>query len=178
MIKEARIRSLQEMLDFVKINNTERQYFDKNGNRDIYDKFRDDQQLCQFHTQVHYFFSLHLATKVRVPTDKSDTEAAAEPKSCLKRRQYDVNIQAAKNKIEMNFFSLAKAPRRQKQRENHVRSILNTYNKQQEQDEKDSQKKDPHTGDEGKESTQQGSPDKKEDQEMANEDEGGEEVGF
>ena len=42
IIKEARIKSLEEILDFVKVNNTERLFFDKNGNRDIYDRFRED----------------------------------------------------------------------------------------------------------------------------------------
>jgi hypothetical protein len=36
-----------------------------------------------------------------------------DPKSsCIKQKLYDLNISESKQKIDMNFFSLAKAPRR------------------------------------------------------------------
>lgn len=112
MIKEQRISSIEEILDYIKGSNTQRSYFDKNGNRDIYQKFREDENLRAFHTQIHYFLALHLPVTLKAEAEKK--EVTSEPKSCLKQKTYDLNIQNAKNKCELNFFSLAKAPRRQK----------------------------------------------------------------
>ena len=32
-------------------------FFDKNGNRDIYEKLKQDEKLMRFHTTIHYFIS-------------------------------------------------------------------------------------------------------------------------
>ena len=89
-IREAKLHSLEEIVDFIKINNQHRQFFDKNGNRDIYDQFKTNEDLRSFHTQVHYFLAQHLPTKnIPPPTVVKRVEIG----SCLKKKTYDLNIQ-------------------------------------------------------------------------------------
>ena len=45
LIREARLESLFELMDYIKKNTVQRQFFDKNGNRDMYEKFADDELL-------------------------------------------------------------------------------------------------------------------------------------
>ena len=87
-------------------------------------------------------------------------------------------MQQVKAKVEMNYFSLAKAPRRQKLRDTHVKSILSTYNTKPEHRKEAENGVPEQPEDVGKESTNGGSPEKQEDQPMANEEDGGEDVGF
>lgn len=148
------MKELEEILDYIKVNAQQRQFFDKNGNRDIYEKFKEDASLSQFHTQIHFFLSKHLPIKNKY---KKPIQSTPIPlKSCLKNKQYNKNIQCSKNKIDMNYFSLAKAPKRQKQRDNHVRTILSTYNNQKDK----CYKEDEPMEDRGRESTHGGSPER------------------
>ena len=80
---------------------------------------------------MHYFISQHIPLQERRPNKPpkmADTDPDGKPRSCLKQKMYDTNITDSKSKIDFNYFSLARAPRRQKQRDNHIKSILNQYN--------------------------------------------------
>lgn len=90
---------MEEILDYIKLCPNERQYFDKNGNRDIYEKFKSDENLRHFHSQLHYFLQYHLPMTEAGHDQDQDEQKAEEslqtnqnPRSCLKKKQYDLNI--------------------------------------------------------------------------------------
>ena len=65
-------------------------FFDKNGNRDIYEKMKADEKLMRFHTTIHYFISLHIPLPEK--KDESKTPQKTMAKSCLKQTQFEKAI--------------------------------------------------------------------------------------
>lgn len=90
IIRQARLASLHDILDYIKINNSEKSFFDKNGNKDIYEKFKEDENLRLFHSTLHYFIAIHLPIK-RKQLNK-EIKQESNPASCLKQKKYDLNI--------------------------------------------------------------------------------------
>ena len=121
--------------------------------------------------------SLHLPANQVI---KAIKETDVPAKSCLKQKQYDLNIKASQQKIELNFFSITNAPKRQKMRESHVKSILNTYNTKPELQKQEKVAELITEDQAAKDSTVGGSPEhQKADRDMDNDGSGGEDnAGF
>lgn len=66
-----------------------------------------------------------------------------EAQSCLKQKEFDLNIKDSQQKIEMNYFSHANAPKRQKARDEHYQSILKQFNTRPDQMQVDEDSKNP-----------------------------------
>ena len=117
LIRKEKLNSLIEILDFIKLNKDSRNFFDKNGNRDQYDKLKTDQALMRFHSTVHYFISYNIPVPIKknrngVVIQAQDGQPA---KSCLKQKEFQTNITASNKQTEVNFFNVAKnVPKRQK----------------------------------------------------------------
>lgn len=63
-------------------------FFDKNGSRAIYEKFRDSKSKENtLHTIVHYFISLHIPL-----AKKRSEEENTIRKSSLKQKNYDIKL--------------------------------------------------------------------------------------
>lgn len=45
LIRTEKIKALKVVLNFIKANNSQRMYFDQNGNRDLYRKLKEDEKL-------------------------------------------------------------------------------------------------------------------------------------
>lgn len=75
--------SLLHILEFIQENEKERSYFKKDGNKDLYLKFKQDRSLRNFHTTVHQFISLNLP----IPSKKK-LQVPVPRKSILKQVEY------------------------------------------------------------------------------------------
>ena len=68
VIDEGRLKELTQLMAFIDKNSEAKAFFDQNGTRTIYEKFKDVRSPERLlHTIVHFFISMHLPQPVQLP---------------------------------------------------------------------------------------------------------------
>ena len=102
------LSELEELLDFVQLNQEAASFFDLNGSRGIYLKFRQENSKERIlHSIVHFFISLHLPQPIPFASSEN-TKRSVEKKSNMKRslhgEEYKAQINEA-NSMAKNLRS-------------------------------------------------------------------------
>ena len=112
-IDQERLKELNNLIAFIEKYADVQDFFDQNGSRDLYEKFRDpDSRERTLHTIVHFFISLHLPQPVVARRPFSTEQVPAPKKSNLKQKEhYTSELKQASEQREKRGQNSSARPR-------------------------------------------------------------------
>lgn len=123
-LQAERLQELVRLLTFIHLHPSAKLYFDKNGSRSVYAKFREvHSEERALHSVIHYFIACHLPKTLPAEAERGAASSSLPKeilKSNLKDKEYQIRISADVDLKEKNFFCTEITRAQIRKRKDHV----------------------------------------------------------